>query len=76
MNKLFVGMDISLDDIKVHILDQDSNDACSRFSVENNPFGYDIMVSHILDSCNKYNIQKVFVDLESTSVYGWHIQFI
>jgi len=73
LNKLFVGMDISLDDVKVHILDQDGNDACSRFSVDNNPSGCNILVSHILDCCNKYNVQKVFFGLESTSVYGWHI---
>jgi transposase len=75
LNKLFVGMDISLDDVKVHILDQDGNDACSRFSVDNNPSGCNILVSHILDCCNKYNVQKVFIGLESTSVYGWHIQY-
>ncbi len=75
MNKLFVGMDVSLNDVKVHILDQEGNDASSRFSVENNPHGCDVIVSRILECCNKYNIQKVFIGLESTSVYGWHLQY-
>lgn len=75
MNKLYVGMDVSQEDIKVYILDQEGNETTKRFVVDNNPIGAETIASRILECCRRLNIQKLFVGLESTSVYGWHIQF-
>lgn len=75
MNKLYVGMDVSQDDVKVYILDQDGNEATKRFAADNNPQGAEAIVTQILECCKQLPINKVFVGLESTSVYGWHLQF-
>jgi transposase len=75
MNKLYVGMDISQKDVKVQILDQDGNEAAKRFVVDNNPLGAETIASRILECCRKLDIRKVFAGLESTSVYGWHLQY-
>ena len=75
MNKLNVGMDVSQKDVKVYILDQDGNEAHERFFVDNNPIGADTIATNILECCRKFSIKKVFIGLESTSVYGWHLQF-
>lgn len=75
MNKLYVGMDVSQDDVKVQTLDQDGNEATKRFAVENNPLGAEIIASRILECCRQLNVDKVFAGLESTSVYGWHLQY-
>lgn len=75
MNKLYVGMDVSQNDIKVYILDQDGNEAAKRFVVDNNLPGAEIIATNILECCRIFSIDKVLIGLESTSVYGWHIQF-
>lgn len=75
MNKLNVGMDVSQEDVKVYILDQDGNEATKRFAVDNNPIGAETIATNILECCRKFSIEKVFIGLESTSVYGWHLQF-
>jgi len=75
MNKLNVGMDVSQKDAKVYILDQDGNEATKRFAVDNNPAGAETIASKILECCRKFSTDKVFIGLESTSVYGWHLQF-
>lgn len=75
MNKLYVGMDISHDDVKVYILDQEGDEATQRFAVDNNPAGAETIASRTLECCRKLGIHKVFAGLESTSVYGWHLQF-
>lgn len=68
-------MDVSQDDVKVQILDQDGNEATKRFAVDNNPLGAETITSRILDCCRQLSIHKVFAGLESTSVYGWHLQY-
>src|SRR5690554_1418371 len=75
MNKLYVGMDVSQDDVKVYILDHEGAEATKRFAVENNPLGAETIAINILECCNTLSIDKVFAGLESTSVYGWHLQF-
>ena len=74
MNKLFIGIDVSLDDHKVSIIDCEGTDATKPFAIYNNRPGAEILQSKLLECCNRLNIQKVFVGYESTSVYGWHLQ--
>jgi len=68
-------MDVSQEDVKVYILDQEGNEALQRFAVDNNPSGAETIAAHILECCHRLGINKVFAGLESTSVYGWHLQF-
>ncbi len=75
MNKLYVGMDVSQNDVKVYILDQEGNEATKRFCVDNNPQGAETIAKSILECCHSLSFNKVFAGLESTSVYGWHLQF-
>lgn len=75
MNKLFIGMDVSQNDVKVYILDQDGNEATKRFAVDNNPAGAETIALNALECCSRLSISKIFAGLESTSVYGWHLQF-
>jgi len=75
MNKLHVGMDISQKDIKVYILDQDGDEATKRFAVDNNLIGAETIAANIIECGKRLSTDKVFIGLESTSVYGWHIQF-
>ena len=68
MNKLYVGMDVSQDDVKVYILDQEGNEATQRFCVDNNPQGAETIVNNILKCCHSsYNIfvhnAKAFVSM-------------
>lgn len=75
MNKLYVGMDISQNDIKVYILDQEGEEVTKRFAVDNNLIGAETIASNIIECGKRLSTDKVFIGLESTSVYGWHIQF-
>jgi len=75
MNKLYIGMDVSQKDVKVYILDQEGNEVVKRFAVDNNPPGAETIASRVLECCRKLDIHKVFAGLESTSVYGWHLQY-
>lgn len=76
MNKLFIGLDLSLKDYKVSIIDQDGAEAVRPFMVTNDQHGAQVLVQTILDCCKALAVDTVFIGLESTSVYGWHIQHI
>lgn len=75
MVKLFVGLDISIKDYKAVILDQEGNNAIRPFSFDNNQPGASELCEAILQCCKKLSVEKLYVGLESTSVYGSHIQF-
>lgn len=75
MKKLFIGIDVSLDDHKVSIIDQEGDDAIKPFVILNNQPGAEILEAKILECCKNHNIDKIFIGYESTSVYGWHLQY-
>lgn len=75
MNRLFIGMDVSQKDVKVYMMDQDENEATKRFAVDNNPDGAGQIITKTLDCCQRLNTEKVFIGLESTSVYGMPLQY-
>ncbi len=75
MNKLYIGMDISQQDIKVYILNQEGDEVTRRFAVDNNLIGAETIATNIIECGKRLSTDKVFIGLESTSVYGWHIQF-
>ena len=51
MNRILVGLDMSLKDMKAHIEDQDGKETTKPFAVDNNIPGANILVKQIVDSC-------------------------
>ena len=51
VNKLFVGLDLSLKDYKVSIIDQNGAEVVKTFSVINDQVGADILIDTILRCC-------------------------
>lgn len=75
MNKIFVGLDISKLDYKISVIDQEGHSVIAPFAVDNNESGSYELVDKIIVACRKTKAEKVFIGFESTSVYGWHIQY-
>lgn len=73
--KLFVGLDVSKNDYKVCILGDDGERVSKDFALKNNAVDSEKLVSAIVSACGKSGAEKVFVGYESTSVYGWHLQY-
>mgnify|MGYP000962524769 FL=1 len=76
MNKLYVGLDLSLKDFKVSIIDQDGTVVSKPFAATNDLYGAQALIDTIEDCCKRLSASTVFIGYESTSVYGWHIQHI
>lgn len=75
MNKLFVGLDVSKNDYKVCVLTGDGERACKDFALKNNAEDSSKLVAAVVAACADTGAEKVFVGYESTSVYGWHLQY-
>ena len=71
---LFVGIDVSLKDFKVRILDECGNEPVKRIRVENNHPGVERLANYLMETCTKLNPNRLVIGLEATSVYGWHLQ--
>ncbi|MCL6478732.1 MAG: IS110 family transposase [Peptococcaceae bacterium] len=72
---LYVGVDVSMNDFKVRYMDDRGEEAAKRRLFENNQPGLESFVASILQIClPPINITRVVIGLESTSVYGWHLQ--
>lgn len=76
MNKLYVGIDLSLKDFKVSIIDQEGAAAAKNFAATNDLYGAQVLVETIVVCCERLSASTVFVGYESTSVYGWHLQHL
>lgn len=75
MDKLFVGLDVSKKDYKVCIMDVEGNRIGKVFALKNNAEDSQKLVDRIVKTANERGIQKIFIGYESTSVYGWHLQY-
>lgn len=75
MNRILVGLDMSLKDMKAHIEDQDGKETTKPFAVDNNIPGANILVKQIVDSCIRRQADQVMIGYESTSVYGMPLQY-
>ena len=76
INKLYVGIDLSLKDFKVSLIDQDGVDAARPFEATNDLYGSEVLVNTIKSCCERLEAHTVFIGYESTSVYGWHLQHL
>jgi len=69
--KLFVGIDVSSQDLKVCTMDSDG-DTLDSFTVLNNYDGATHLRDKLLFLAKKQATKEIHVGLESTSVYSWH----
>ncbi|MGF9714132.1 IS110 family transposase [Paenibacillus sp. JMULE4] len=69
--KLFVGIDVSSQDLKVCIMDA-GGDTLQAFTVLNNYHGACHLRDQILAQADRIKPSEIHIGLESTSVYSWH----
>jgi len=75
MDKLFVGLDVSLKDYKVCLMDMEGERVGKSFVLKNNGDGSQVLIDRIVAAAAKTKAEKVLIGYESTSVYGWHLQY-
>ncbi|MDR2525541.1 MAG: IS110 family transposase [Oscillospiraceae bacterium] len=75
MDKLFVGLDVSLKDYKVCLMDGEGERIGKSFALKNNGDGSQVLVDRVVEAAAKIKAEKVLIGYESTSVYGWHLQY-
>ncbi len=69
--KLFVGVDVSSEDLKVCTMNSDG-DTLDSFTVLNNYDGATHLRDRLLSLVKKEETKEIHIGLESTSVYSWH----
>lgn len=69
--KLFVGIDVSSQDMKACIMSFDGETLAS-LTVDNNLIGASYLRDQIVDIVQKHVIQEIVIGMEATSVYSWH----
>jgi len=74
VTNLFVGIDISMKDFKVQLMNDTGEIVTKRRRFLNDQPGMESLVELILTTCQANNIERVVIGLESTSVYSWHLQ--
>jgi hypothetical protein len=75
VEKLFVGLDVSKKDYKVCILNSEGERVSKTFTLKNNVDDSEKLAERICSSADERGAGKVFIGYESTSVYGWHLQY-
>jgi len=74
MNNLFVGIDVSLKDFKVRVMDDQGAEPAKRQRYLNNQPGLEDFIDFVLQICHSKDKSRIVLGLESTSVYGWQLQ--
>lgn len=69
--KLFVGIDVSSEDLKVCSMNIEG-DTLDAFTVPNNYDGATYLRDKLLSLADKEKPKEIHIGLESTSVYSWH----
>lgn len=69
--RLFVGIDVSSEDLKVCTMNIDG-DTLDAFTVPNNYDGATYLRDKLLSLADKEKPKEIHIGLESTSVYSWH----
>jgi len=69
--KLFVGIDVSSQDMKVCVMDV-AGETLLSLTVDNNLIGASYLRDQIVDIAQKNLIQEIRIGMEATSVYSWH----
>jgi transposase len=71
---LFTGIDVSLKDFKVRVMDASGEEVIKRFRLENNLPGSELLVDRLLNVCTNRKVDHLAIGIEATSIYGWHLQ--
>lgn len=74
MTNLFIGIDVSMKDFKVQFMDDQGETIAKRCRLLNDDPGIDALITMILDIRQSNDSDRLVIGLESTSVYGWHLQ--
>jgi transposase len=69
--KLFVGIDVSSQDLKVCIMDL-NGDTLKSFAVNNNLDGASYLRDQIINLADLHSSIEIQIGMEATSVYSWH----
>ncbi|WP_067625902.1 IS110 family transposase [Alicyclobacillus acidiphilus] len=69
--RLFVGIDVSSEDLKVCVMNIDG-DTLDAFTVPNNYHGATYLRDKLLSLADQEKPKEIHIGLESTSVYSWH----
>ena len=69
--KLFVGIDVDSEFLKVHTMNQEGN-SLKAFSVRNNLDGASFLRDEVVSLADKHSLTEIHIGMESTSVYSWH----
>ncbi len=72
MNTLFVGLDVSLQDIATLCMLQDGTEAAAA-GVTNDQPGIDILCRKVAALLTSHKLERVWFGLEATGIYGAHI---
>ena len=69
MDKLFAGIDVSVDNNKVYLMLQDGTEH-SSFTVKNNLSGAHTLCQRIVGALSERKLSAALIGIEATSVYG------
>ncbi|THF74684.1 IS110 family transposase, partial [Cohnella fermenti] len=69
--KLFVGIDVSSQELEVCFMNADG-DKLDSFTVKNNLGGASHLRDRIVAVADKLAVSEIHIGLEATSVYSWH----
>ncbi|WP_339211413.1 IS110 family transposase [Aeribacillus sp. FSL K6-8210] len=69
--KLFVGIDVSSQDMKACVMNLDG-EVLTSLTVDNNLPGASYLRDQVVDIAQKHMIQEIQIGMEATSVYSWH----
>lgn len=73
LKNLYVGIDVSMKDFKAQYMDDLGIEAYQRQRFENNDPGFNSFIDSIIH-ISFQGLNRVVIGIESTSVYGWHLQ--
>lgn len=69
--KLFVGIDVSSEDMKACVMNSEGK-ALTSLTVENNLTGASYLRDQIVKIAQSHSISEIQIGMEATSVYSWH----
>lgn len=72
--KLFVGIDVSLKDFKARMFNAEGEEIAKRIRCKNDDPGAESFVKYLVEICGANDVDSLRIGMESTSVYGWHLQ--
>jgi transposase len=74
LNPLFVGIDISIKDLKLRSVNDAGQETGKRLHAPNDRTGIDLIEQHLLRVMRDHNLDKLYVGFEATSTYHWPLQ--